>query len=457
MSRTTCYYPILMTNFLSPEFLKRFFFISFLVVGGFFFLTACTSAKITETEVGSGWANNSVNTVIFRQNALTTYEDYQFTAYYDEESNLVLGKRKHNSDQWDIRKTRYNGNTKDAHNSISIAVDGDGFLHVSWDHHDTKLRYAVSKTPLGLELGEEQQMTGEEEGKVSYPQFYNLSNGNLLFLYRSGQSGRGRLIANSYDLKDKNWRQIHQNLIDGQNERNAYWQSTVDQQGNIHLSWVWRETWDVSTNHDIGYAISKDKGLSWERSNGDKYELPITAQTSEYAWKIPENSSLINQTSMTTDEEGNPFIASYWNEQETTQFQIVYLENGIWKKENTGFRKTFFDLGGGGTKRIPVSRPEIFVKTKNNSNTAYLLFRDEERGNKVSLAHKNLSGNDPWVIQDLTESSVGQWEPNYDKQLLDLHNKLHVFVQKVIQIDGEGVARHSSTPVRILELKKLPE
>ena len=37
---------------------------------------------------------------------------------------------------------------------------------------------------------------------------------------------------------------------------------------------------------------------------------------------------------------------------------------------------------------------------------AYLLFRDEERGNKVSLAFKDLTGNDSWRIKDLTENSV---------------------------------------------------
>lgn len=96
-----------------------------------------------------------MNAVKFRKNALTTHNQYQFTAYYDENSNLVLGKRKINSSNWEIVKTAYKGNTKDAHNDISIAVDGQGYLHVSWDHHDTKLRYVKSKLPLSLEVGEE--------------------------------------------------------------------------------------------------------------------------------------------------------------------------------------------------------------------------------------------------------------------------------------------------------------
>ena len=207
----------------------------------------------------------------------------------------------------------------------------------------------------------------------------------------------------------------------------------------------------------MAYARSKDGGLTWERSNGEKYQLPINAKTSEYAWKIPQNSSLINQTSITADAYGNPYIANYWNEENTTQYQIVYLQEGIWKKENTAFRTSGFQLGGGGTKKIPISRPEILVTpNKNPSSIIHLLFRDDKRGNKISLATKDLAENVPWSIIDLTSKSVGEWEPNFDKELFKKTGKLHIFEQKVSQIDGEGLANQPVTAIKILEISHLP-
>lgn len=420
-------------------------------------LSACSTGKIVQTNIGYGWNNNSVNTVKFRKNALTTHKQYQFTAYYDENSNLVLGKRKINASNWEIVKTPYKGNTKDAHNDISMAVDGKGYLHISWDHHNTKLRYAKSKLSLSLALGEEESMTGIEEKTVTYPEFYNMPNGNLLFFYRSGASGRGNMVINSYDLKARKWTQLQHNLLDGEESRSAYWQASVDQQGIIHLSWVWRESWDVSTNHDLCYARSKDGGVTWEKSTGEKYILPITASSSEYAWKIPQKSSLINQTAMTTDEKGNPYIVTYWSEKEIPQYQIVYLDKGNWKKINTGFRKTSFYLGGGGTKQIPVSRPDIIVKNDGDNPMLYVLFRDEERGNKISLAYNNLASIKDWKVVDLTTTSVGQWEPNYDISLWKKKHKLHVFSQNVTQIDGEGLAKTAPTMISVLELNSLPK
>ncbi|MFV8270678.1 BNR repeat-containing protein [Flavobacterium sp. GT2N3] len=419
-------------------------------------LSACATKKMVQTDLGFGWNNNSVNTVKFRKNALTTHNQYQFTAYYDEDSYLVLGKRNITMQNWEKVKTSYKGNTKDAHNDISIAIDGAGYLHVSWDHHDTNLRYAKSKSPFSLELGEQQTMTGKEELKVTYPEFYNLPNGSLLFFYRSGSSGRGNMVINFYDLKNKIWSQLQQNLLDGEEKRSAYWQASIDNRGIIHLSWVWRESWDVSTNHDLCYARSKDGGVTWEKSTGEKYNLPITAATAEYAWKIPQKSSLINQTAMATDKNGNPYIVSYWSENEIPQYQIVYLEKGNWKKINTRFRKTPFYLGGGGTKQIPISRPDIFIDDKGSNPLLYILFRDEERGNKISIAVRNLNDKANWKIVDLTTDSVGQWEPNYDISLWKNKKKLHIFSQNVTQIDGEGLTNTVPSIVSVLQINHLP-
>ena len=418
---------------------------------GFTFI-GCNSLKVEESVVGLGWSNNSVNTVVFRNSAVVSTNEYQFTAYYNPEGYLILAKRRLNSNTWKIKKTAYKGNVKDAHNTISIAMDADGFLHVSWDQHNTKLRYARSKFPLELELTEELSMTGLQEDKVTYPEFHNLPNGKLLFCYRSGESGRGNMVINSYDVETNKWTQLQNNLLDGEEKRSAYWQTAIDSLGNIHLSWVWRETWDVSSNHDMCYAISKDGGITWEQSNGKKYELPITQETAEIAWEIPQKSSLINQTSMVVDKEGVPYIATYWNNDKSPQYKVVYLKDKQWKLLNTDFRKSSFYLGGGGTKRIPISRPKIII----DSERIHLLFRDEERGNKILLA-STLKNSIQWNLKEISKESVGQWEPNYDVDLWEKEKVLHIFSQKVTQLDGEGVSETEPQLIKIIQIKNIAD
>ncbi len=252
---------------------------------------------------------------------------------------------------------------RDAHNIISLAVDGSGYLHLAWDHHNDSLRYCRSISPGALELTPKLPMT-LRENRVTYPEFYRLPGGDLLFFFREGESGRGNLVINRYDHKAHTWQRVHESLIDGEGQRSAYWQASTDDKGRIHLSWVWRETSDVATNHDLCYAFSDDEGVTWKMSTGERYTLPIKQDAAEYAWHIPQQHELINQTAMTADASGNPYIATYWRETSDSvpQYRVVYHNDEGWHMVQVSHRQTPFSLRGGGTKRIPVSRPQVVAR-----------------------------------------------------------------------------------------------
>ena len=433
--------------------MKRILFLMFLTQ--FSIAIAQKKPDLRLVDVGLGWASNSVNAVIFRKNSLVTYRDTQYIAYYNQDKYVVLGKRKSGSSSWILKQTPFQGNTSDAHNSISIMVDGDGYLHVSWDHHGHPLRYAKSVSSGSLDLTSKLPMTGVDEGNVTYPEFYKMPGGDLLFFYRSGASGQGDLVLNRYDLKTKTWQRLHDNLISGERERNAYWQAFVDHKGTIHVSWVWRESANVASNHDLGYACSRDGGITWQKSTGETYAIPITQASAEYAFKIPQNSELINQTSMSADKKGNPFIATYWRESDSKipQYHVVYNTGKIWKCLNLDFRKIPFSLSGVGTKRIPISRPQIMVNISKVKPSGLLIFRDEERDSKVSVVKIKSFKKKKWEVRDLLESSVGSWEPSFDTELWSMTGNLNLFIQNVQQVDAEGKADIPAQMVQVLEWK----
>ncbi len=57
------------------------------------------------------------------------------------------------------------------------------------------------------------------------------------------------------------------------------------------------------------------------------------------------------------------------------------------------------------------------------------------------------------VEADLTEVSVGSWEPSLDTELWEKENELHLFVQHVGQGDGETTEDIPPQMVYILEWK----
>ncbi|HEY4112050.1 M20/M25/M40 family metallo-hydrolase, partial [Puia sp.] len=273
--------------------------------------------------------------------------------------------------------------------------------------------------------------------------------GDLLFLYRDGASGNGNLILDRYDTKTGTWTRMQDKLIDGEGKRNAYWQAALDAAGTLHLSWTWRESPDVATNHDIAYARSRDGGRSWETSTGQPYTLPITAATAEYAARIPQHSGLINQTSMCADDAGNPYIATYWRpgNSQVPQYMVVYKDAAGWHSTQASARTTPFLLGGAGTKRVPFSRPQILVDNKK----LFLLYRDEEQGSRITLATCPDIATGAFHIQNLSTDSYANWEPTYDQQLWAASHELNLFVQRVGQGDGETLENLPAQPISVLE------
>lgn len=405
------------------------------------------------SDIGPGYAATSVNTAIFRTNSVVTHGDTQYAAFYDPEGFVTLASRSTGSDDWTVRQTAYRGNVRDGHNVISIGVDRDGYLHVAFDHHGHPLRYARSVAPGSLSLGPLESMVGRDETDVTYPEFYSLPDGQLLFVYRSGYSGGGNMVLNIYDPDTGLWQRLHDILLDGEGERNAYWQMCLGDDGALHLSWVWRETWMVETNHDLCYARSADNGATWQRSDGSSYALPITMATAEVAWPVAQNSELINQTSMTANAQGNPMIATYWREQgdSVPQFRLVEHDGHSWRMSTVGHRSTPFSLSGGGTKMIPISRPRLVA----DGEEVYYIFRDQERGSRVSIAHR-AEADSPWTVSDLTDFSVGAWEPTVDPELWRRNHKLHIFVQPTTQGDGERATDAAPSTVSILEVEHSP-
>ena len=258
------------------------------------------------------------------------------------------------------------------------------------------------------------------------------------------------MLKKRYSVKHKKWNRVQTNLIDGEGKRNAYWQMCVDKAGVIHVAWVWRESASVNTNHDMCYARSYDKGRTWRRSDGTQYTLPINAGNAEYAIRIPQNSELINQTSICADSQGNPYIATYWRAKGETvpQYRMIWHDGRTWQTQQVSKRTTQFSLSGVGTKMIPISRPKVAICGKR----IYYIFRDVERGSKVSVAVAENMKAAEWHIEDLTDFSVNSWEPSIDSELLK-QGRLHIYVQNTAQGDGEKVTDMKPQPVYVLEVK----
>lgn len=417
--------------------------------------------------LGDAWSGNTINTVLFRHHGLLTWKGFQFTAFYADDTTLRFVSRRLSDNDLKTHDVKGDFNLMDAHNNISMGVDNKGFLHVCFDHHASKLRYRRSLQPLSVESWtDDLPMTGMHEDKVTYPTFILPRAGYALtLLYRDGTHNRGSARLKYYDETKQVWRDKGTPILSGVDQKpwtsNAYWNHpAIGTDGSLHLSFVWRTGLigedQLVNNINLGYAWSPDNGHHWYSLQGQPYQVPITPVTAETIWPTPPGSNLINQCSMALDRYNMPHIAFYGNDAEgIPQYQHLWHDGKAWHHQFVSCRRQHFQLRGGGTLQIPISRPEILV---DQSNDVFLVYRGDLTGNRMvlqRLAYPDYSP-DPAGIHIIAPDDLGFSEPIIDRTLWSNEQRLSILLQHNEQPDGDRDHTVSSSPVRLVDLNLHP-
>jgi hypothetical protein len=195
-------------------------------------------------------------------------------------------------------------------------------------------------------------MFGTEEQRTTYPHFMLTKEGELLYHYRDGGSGNGNEIYNSYNSETKTWKRLLDTpLTDGQGLMNAYQtQPTIMKDGWYHMYWVWRDTPDCSTNHDLSYMKSPDL-KNWFDAFGEPIQLPATLdKKSLIVDPIPVEGGIINLAAkLLLDENNSPvFVYHKFDKNGNTQFFIAQIKNKKWEYHQvTNWDYRWFFSGNG--------------------------------------------------------------------------------------------------------------
>lgn len=284
--------------------------------------------------------------------AFETVSNFQFVVFYDENRQMTAGQRMLGSTEWTFQKLP-SFLEWDSHNYIEMALDSNGFIHISGNMHVVPLVYFRSSKPYDVRSLEEiNRMTGEREQRCTYPKFLKGPGGELIFNYRDGHSGNGDQIYNVYNDKTRTWtRLIDQPLAAGLGARNAYFVDPVlGPDGWFHITWVWRETYECDTNHDLSYARSKDL-VHWETASGIPIDLPILVNTPGVVVDpVPVHGGILNGNGKIGFDSKNRVVLAYhkFDESGKTQLYNARLEDGGWKIYQTSDWDYRWYFAGGG-------------------------------------------------------------------------------------------------------------
>ncbi|MGK7394658.1 MAG: BNR repeat-containing protein [Candidatus Cyclobacteriaceae bacterium M3_2C_046] len=344
-----------------------------------------SSAQVIDSLwVGKVWSGHPVRF------SLLTAPPHQFLAYYDSNRVMKISHRKMKERDWfNIQLDEVVG--WDSHNYISMALDNKGHLHVSGNMHGDPLVYFKSDAPYDIQsLKRKMSLIGKDETNVTYPEFFKDQQGNLIFTYRTGGSGNGSQIYNKYNSTEQSWdRLLDQPIIDGKGKMNAYIHGPVTgPDGYFHMVWVWRDTPDAATNHDLSYAKSKDL-VNWYQSDGTKQVIPITIDNCDIIDPVPTGQGMINgNTVIGFDREDNCIVSYHkFDSAGNTQIYQARLEDKDWKiYKSTNFNFKW-DFKGRGSLN---SRIKIYPVQPDKKQLYQKIWLDTAGYKQLTLKHYSL-------------------------------------------------------------------
>ena len=285
-------------------------------------------------------------------------------------------------------------------------------------------------------------------------------------------------------------------MINGeQTSVNAYLNGFVyDSHNNLLTTWTWRASPAWQTNSNIMFAQSPDNGLTWYKQGGTT-QYPLVADppaaiiqtgspsalVGQIVKVLPQNTSFINQTTMTVDIRDRPIVATYSSTGTTgttnannpvsasnnpnLQYMLEYYDGSAWQTSQISHRTsdTAFDTAASFVRDL--GRPIVLVDQQNrvlvvtrSEDTAQGSFSNASTPNNNYVVYYNndlMNGGShisdaDWKHITLTQPngvylSLGNSEPTYDQSLWNNQGLLDLFYQQT------GVTGVSSSAVSVIE------
>ena len=417
--------------------------------------------------------SSGANFVSFQQNAIMTYNGYQYITFWNKAKQVCLSRKKLPDGKWEtIALSGYTSpyDLGDNHYNISFGIcKNDGTIHVAFDHHNDPLHYRMSNVDLINDpdnanwspesfgntqnyLVEGQAVVDNDanfDGGITYPRFISKPNGDLLFECRTGWSGDGNSHLWEYTGAEGTWTHLGE-YLHGRSEgmpggyiNNCGYINGLHYTpgGNrLHVSLVWRDSPDANTNHDICYAYSDDHGRTWHNTAGTLIGTTGSSDVSELLnlysdgfqiLSVAQNRGLINQEGQAVDSKGGIHIlqsylkdgetqSSWYNRRANAYMRHIYQDqDGVWQNDIIAESR--------------IDRGDIAVDAADN---LYVLGPDYRV--YVAKADEDWA---TWYELDLSQDGKGVAEGLFDRELL-LEQHVLSFVEAHSDLDGKIIVPH---------------
>lgn len=444
-------------------------------------LTVVADTHVSESahNFPDGPFGTSLNGQTYQQEAIVSFNGYQYAAFFADPGVVSVGRRKLPGGAWEvIRFDDYKiRDHRDAHNVVSIGISQtDGSIHLAFDHHCDPLHYRKSVAGIATDPANakwsadsfgkvmNELETGKPLDKFTYPMFFNRPDGVLQLAFRLGYSGDGDWYLSEYDGKSGSWKVLgmlfsREGEYQTSKSRCAYPNSFRYGPGNrLHVSWCWRERpkdgpYNLRTNHDIHYAYSDDFGRTFVDSAG-----ATVAKLGESAIHINTPGIVVaktkfmhgqmNQNTEYVDAKGRVHIISWQqplDEKEPSVDLNTWRYYHYWRDESGKWHEQQLPFVGRKPQIVLDANGNAYVIHTRGDNRNY--HKTEPGGTLTIASATEASGWTDWkTIYAADWIAVG--EPLYDLARWQAEEVLSIYLQQKPAVPAKPSTLH------VIDLKR---
>lgn len=393
-----------------------------------------------------GKYGKSINGVAYQQNALMTFNGYQYTSWYSGDRRLCIARRKLPDGKWQrLKFDDYTFEGHDAHNVISLGIcPRDGTIHLSFDHHNDMLNYRVSRTgvathpeqvewraslfsPVRNHLRDDHPISN-----LTYPRFIITPDGGLQFFYRSN----GTRSLNTYNPDTQTWSEPRHIVA---NNGYTNYNLRYGPRGFLPIMWHWRHT------GELAFMSSSDQGKTW-KNNAGKTILgandsdPVSkSDLSQVSAIKTARAPLIMLGGQASDRTGRPHELVWHVPDALESFQ--HEGKWDWGRDQARYHHYWRDQSGQWHQNLlpgPAGwRGKIFFDNQNNAYAIYVINKTDSWHHDLYFSHGELiiaaaSAKQRWTDWQVIHREPGPFlnEPLFDYHLWKTSGVLAVFAQE---------------------------
>jgi hypothetical protein len=174
------------------------------------------------------------------------------------------------------------------HNQPSLAVDGDGFVHVFTSMHNNAWRYYKSEDPYSsTTLVDASQDMPDGDTLITYPVIKRDATGNLWLIVRGEAAGdttaRGGYLFH-YQTKAKQWTRVS---IWAYRKGYSVYPDDIQfsSNGDVHLQWEWSKYPASEGRHQGSYVRYSPSSGKFTTVTGEEVSTPVTQNTANVVFQ----------------------------------------------------------------------------------------------------------------------------------------------------------------------------